>query len=210
MGFVRRDECRRRIEPGGGPCDSAFVQDFLGAAEVPDEAVFGRMPGRTTPHPYRESEIVELLAATRQIGPEGSLRPAVMETLFGLIACTGLRISEAQVLLDADFDLHARRADDPAYQVRQDTAGSAASHLSGSTDAPPNTAQPSCARHCATTELPFFVTSRGQLLGHALGDRQVHGVVSDLRDQLGWVDRGAMARRASMTCATASQCAGVL
>ena len=30
-----------------------------------------------------------------------------METLFGLIACTGLRISEAQVLLDADFDLHA-------------------------------------------------------------------------------------------------------
>ena len=54
---------------------------------------------------YRESEIVELMAAARQIGPEASLRPAVMETLFGLVACTGLRISEALGLLDADVDV---------------------------------------------------------------------------------------------------------
>jgi len=37
------------------------------------------------------------MAAARQIGPEASLRPAVMETLFGLVACTGLRISERSV-----------------------------------------------------------------------------------------------------------------
>ena len=48
---------------------------------------------------YREPEIIELLAAARKLGPDGGLRPAVMETLFGLIACTGLRISEALGLL---------------------------------------------------------------------------------------------------------------
>lgn len=44
---------------------------------------------------YREPEIMALLAAARQIGPDGGLRPLVMEPLFGLIAYTGLRTSEA-------------------------------------------------------------------------------------------------------------------
>ena len=48
------------------------------------------------------------------------------------------------------------------------------------------------ARHVRTTpELPFFVASRGQLLGHPVGDRQVHRVFGDLRRQLGWIDRGS-------------------
>ena len=50
---------------------------------------------------------MELLAAAGQIGPDGGVRPLVMETLFGRIACTGLRISEALGLLDADVDLQA-------------------------------------------------------------------------------------------------------
>lgn len=41
--------------------------------EVPDESVFGRVPGRTTPHVYRDQEIVELLAAAGQLGPAGGL-----------------------------------------------------------------------------------------------------------------------------------------
>ena len=49
---------------------------------------------------FTRAEIVELLAAARQLGPQGGLRPAVMETLFGLVACTGLRISEALGLLE--------------------------------------------------------------------------------------------------------------
>ena len=42
-----------------------------------------------------------------------------------------------------------------------------------------------------TPELPFFVASRGQLLGQPVGDRQVHRVFGDLRRQLDWVDRGS-------------------
>ena len=52
---------------------------------------------------FRDEEIEALLEATGRIGPP--LRSAVMRTLFGLIACTGLRISEALALLDADVDL---------------------------------------------------------------------------------------------------------
>src|SRR5690606_11519502 len=84
---------------------TAWLRQFEPATEVPDEAVFGRVPGRMSPHIYREQEIVELLTAARKLGPSGSLRSAVIETLFGLIACTGLRISEAMGLQDADVDL---------------------------------------------------------------------------------------------------------
>ena len=86
---------------------TGWLRQFEPATEVPDEAVFGRVPGRMAPHVYREQEIVELLAAARQLGPLGGLRAAVMETLFGLIACTGLRISEALGLLETDVDLKA-------------------------------------------------------------------------------------------------------
>lgn len=68
-------------------------------------SVFGPEPGRVAPHIYHEEEIVELLSAARQLRPQGSLRPATFETLFGLMASTGLRVSEAIHLRDADVDL---------------------------------------------------------------------------------------------------------
>src|SRR6185436_20868925 len=41
-----------------------------------------------------------------------------------------------------------------------------------------------------TAETPFFIGSRGQRLGHPLGERQVHRVFLELRNQLGWLNRG--------------------
>jgi len=41
-----------------------------------------------------------------------------------------------------------------------------------------------------TVQSLFFVGSRGSLLGKPLGDRQVHRIFTQLRKQLGWVDRG--------------------
>jgi integrase len=167
---------------------TAWLRQFDPATAVPDEAVFGRVPGRMTPHVYREPEIVELLAAARQLGPNGGLRPAVMETLFGFIACTGLRISEALGLLDADVDLCAG-----VLTIRQSKFGKTRLvplHPSAVEVLTRYRAQR--ARHVHTTpELPFFVASRGKLLGQPLGDRQVHRVFDELRRQLGWVDRGS-------------------
>ena len=167
---------------------TAWLRQFDPATEVPDEAVFGRVPGRMTPHVYREPEIVELLAAARQLGPVGGLRPAVMETLFGLIACTGLRISEALDLLDADVDLSAG-----VLTIRQSKFGKTRLvPLHPSAVEALARYRTLRSRHVRTTpELPFFVASRGQLLGRAVGDGQVHRVFGELRRQLGWVDRGS-------------------
>ena len=49
-------------------------------------------------------------------------------------------------------------------------------------------------RHVAVTdEMTFFVGSRGRRRGCALGLRQVNRVFQRLRDQMGWVNRGAHA-----------------
>src|SRR5580658_5466083 len=84
-----------------------WLRQFEPRTEVPDESVFGPVPGRVAPHVYREDEIVKLLAAARQLNPRGGLRPATYETLLGLIASAGLRVSEALALRDRDVDLTA-------------------------------------------------------------------------------------------------------
>jgi integrase len=167
---------------------TAWLRQFEPATEVPDEAVFGRVPGRTTPHVYHDQEIVELLAAAKRLGPSDGLRPAVMETLFGLIACTGLRISEALGLHDADVDLKAE-----ALTVRQSKFGkSRLVPLHPSAVEALARYRTLRTRHVRVTpDAPFFVATRGRLLGEPLGDRQVHRIFEELRNQLGWVDRGS-------------------
>jgi integrase len=167
---------------------TSWLRQFEPTTEVPDEAVFGQVPGRMTPHVYREPEIIELLGAARRLGPDGALRPAVMETLFGLIACTGLRISEALGLLDADVDLQGG-----VLTIRQSKFGkSRLVPLHQSAIAALARYRTQRTRHVRSTpELPFFVASRGRLLGQPIGDRQVHRIFDELRRQLGWVDRGS-------------------
>ena len=82
-----------------------YLQQFEPRTEVPDDSIFGRIGQRLAPHIYSEQEIVDLLAAARRLGPTPGLRGATYEALFGLIASTGLRVSEAVHLLDADIDL---------------------------------------------------------------------------------------------------------
>ncbi len=63
--------------------------------EVPPAGVFGKRAPRRTPYIYTAKEIRALLKAASTLGPRGSLRPKMYVTLLGLIAATGLRISEA-------------------------------------------------------------------------------------------------------------------
>jgi len=46
-----------------------WFQQFEPRTEVPHDAIFGRIGGRTAPHILSEQEISDLLAAARQIGP---------------------------------------------------------------------------------------------------------------------------------------------
>ena len=82
-----------------------WLQQFEPRTEVPDDAIFGRLPERQAPHIYSEEEVRQLLAAARRLDPQPGLRGLVYETLFGLIACTGLRLSEALSLNVGDVDL---------------------------------------------------------------------------------------------------------
>ena len=165
-----------------------WFRQFEPNTEVPDASVFGPVPGRMAPHIYHEAEIVALLAAAHGLNPQGGLRPATFETLFGLIASAGLRVSEALSLLDTDVDLA-----DGTLMVRQTKfAKSRLLPLHPSTVEVLVGYRKLRSRQVQTTaDTPFFVGTRGHRLGQPLGNRQVHRVFNELRDQLGWVDRGA-------------------
>lgn len=164
-----------------------YLRQFEPRTEVPDESIFGPLQERLVPHIYCEQEIVDLLAAARTLGPHGGLRPATYETLFGLIASTGLRVSEAVGLLDTDVDLQR-----DLLTVRQTKfAKSRQVPLHPSTMEALLRYRQLRNRHVQITpEVPFFVGTRGQRLGQGLGLRQVHRVFNRLRDQLGWSNRG--------------------
>lgn len=167
-----------------------YLKQFEPNTEVPEELVFGPEPGRVAPHIFHEEEIVELLAAARKLGPPGSLRPATFETLFGLMASAGLRVSEAIHLRDADTDLKHGM-----LTIRQTKfAKSRQLPIHPSTVVALAHYRRQRARHVATsTDMPFLISSRGRRLGQPLGNRQAHRVFNMLRDSLGWVNRGAHA-----------------
>ena len=53
---------------------------------------------RRAPHIYSPAEVAALMTAAAGLKPSGSIRPFMYSTLFGLIAATGMRISEALAL----------------------------------------------------------------------------------------------------------------
>jgi integrase len=50
------------------------------------------------PYIFRDEEIQQLLVAASHLGPPGALRPHTSSTWFGLLAVTGMRVSEARNL----------------------------------------------------------------------------------------------------------------
>ncbi len=64
--------------------------------EVPPAEAFGRhRPRRRPPFLFTPPQVAALVREAGSLGLETSLQPRVYSTLFGLLACTGLRISEA-------------------------------------------------------------------------------------------------------------------
>jgi integrase/recombinase XerD len=66
--------------------------------EIPPERLFCSRHRRRVPYIFTAEEIQTLIAQAAQLGPPDSLRPHLYRTLFGLLAVTGLRISEALAL----------------------------------------------------------------------------------------------------------------
>jgi integrase len=138
---------------------------------------------RLAPHIYADAEVVALLDAVRELKPAG-LRPLTYVTLFGLLAATGLRLSEALRLERADL-----RLEDPSLKVREtkfkksrlvpihvSTAKALADyqHATLGTQRQPDVET-------------VFVTPKG----NALPKRTVHHTFDCVRGCLGWVARGS-------------------
>jgi integrase/recombinase XerD len=65
------------------------------AHEIPPSAVFHAPTRRTLPHIYTPEQLAQIVAAAGRLRQTYALRRQTYATLFGLIAATGLRISEA-------------------------------------------------------------------------------------------------------------------
>jgi integrase len=74
------------------------------ATEIPLPGLLPYRPMRARPYLYSEEEIRQLLKAARHLPSTYSLKPWTYYCLFGLLAVTGVRISEALNLQAKDVD----------------------------------------------------------------------------------------------------------
>lgn len=166
------------------------VRDFLrhlaardGATDVPAPGLLGPTTHRTPPHIYSDDEIAELLREAARLSPPEGLRPHSYVTLFSLLACTGLRISEALALRRDDVDLA-----NGVITVRWAKNG-----RSRLVPLHPSSLEPlrAYAERCeASGSLmgsdAFFRSDRCDHLTYGA----VRGTFSHLRERLGWTARG--------------------
>jgi integrase len=76
-----------------------------GKTEVPEQRLLESRFRRRQPHIYTEEQLAQLIKSTGSWSTVGRLRCASYATLFGLLASTGLRVSEALALQLGDVDL---------------------------------------------------------------------------------------------------------
>lgn len=169
----------------------AVVRGFLrylsvldGGTEVPPPGLLGRAYPRTPPHVYSDAEISDLLRAAAGLSPTGGLRPHCYVTLFSLLACAGLRISEALALSCDDVDLDAG-----VLTVRPGKGGrTRLVPLHPGAEAPLRDYVARRDRYPATPGSgdAFFRTDRGERLSYDA----VSYTFGVLRRQLGWTAQG--------------------
>ena len=160
-----------------------LVQFDANTAVIPAR-FFGAAHRRLAPHIYTEHEIVDLLHAANDLTPTGGLRPQTYQTLFGVLAATGLRLSEA---------LHLKMRDVEADRL---TVRQTKFRKSRLVPVHVSTAR-ALARYATVRDRTlrgvrietFFVSGRGE----PLAARTVESTFQTLRAQLGWVARGGHA-----------------
>lgn len=74
--------------------------------EIPPRDVFGRAKrSRPRPHLIAVADIAHIMQAALSLPPIASLTPHTYHYLIGLLATTGLRVSEAVALLETDLTI---------------------------------------------------------------------------------------------------------
>ena len=149
-------------------------------SEILPPGYLGRTYERGQPHIYSEEEISDLLQAASKLRPNGGLRPQTYVTLFGLLASTGLRVSEALRLTLEDIDLNDGVLRIIATKFKK-------SRLvpihSSTTQALQRYAKQRYCVYPSSTSKAFFVTERATRLKYD----QFHITFTNLRKELGWI-----------------------
>ncbi len=153
-----------------------YLQAIDPATEVPPAGVWPATGHRPTPYLWSPDDICRLLEAARGLRP--LLRSLTYEALFGLLACSGLRVGEALSLRQEDVDLGdgvlticEAKFDRPRLVPLHPSTTGALRTYSGRRD-----------RLCRRPGSAAFFTSSA---GTAPSDRQVHHVFAQLTGALG-------------------------
>lgn len=78
-----------------------------GKSEVPDQRLLASRFRRGQPHVYSEQQLLQIIKSAAAFPSADPLRPVGYATLFGLLASTGMRVSEPLALRFDDVDLDA-------------------------------------------------------------------------------------------------------
>lgn len=160
-------------------CFARYMAVRDGKTEVPGRYLVPKLCFRQRPHLYSPRELEQLLAATERLWPSYPLKRLVYRTLFGLLACTGLRVSEALKLDAAHVDLKhgVLRIEKTKFKKSRlvplhSTATRALSRY----------ASARYGRLDVCDSSPFFINDRGNRLTYCA----VRWNFDKLRDMLGW------------------------
>jgi len=161
-----------------------YYRQYEPSSALLDPTLLGPVRTRPTPHIYTSHELADLIAAAAALEGSDGLRGLAYATFFGLIAATGLRLSEAINLTDADVNLAASQ-----LTVRM-TKFSKTRRLPvqrSTVIALSTWRQRRNQRWPSDLDGPFFVGQRGT----ALKMRNVEWTFEGLRRSLNWKARGA-------------------
>ncbi len=86
-----------------------FEATFEPETQIPPRRILGPAHRRIQPYIYSRDEIASLINAASSLTPAGGLRPRSYSILIGLLASTGLRVSEALHLGRTAFDAATRQ-----------------------------------------------------------------------------------------------------
>ena len=100
------------VQPAHWAARLRFVRSFASywsatdpRTEIPPTGLLPYRTKRATPYIYSDEEIQQILKAAKNLPPSTGLRSWTYYTLFGLMAVTGIRISETIHLDGGDVDL---------------------------------------------------------------------------------------------------------
>jgi integrase len=135
---------------------------------------------RQEPHIYSDSEISALLGAAAKLPPVDGLRPKTFTCLYGLLACTGLRIAEALRLKRPHADLTTGVL--AIVETKFSNSRLVPLHPSATRALKAYAEMRDCFFPLANAQ-EFFLTDPGIPLTY----KAVRQAFAELRDSLGWV-----------------------